>query len=251
MTRTIISILAILLSQAAAWSQDLPTEVVLVNSPYPPYVMPEGDPKGPGIDMEIAMQALGNLGIGTTVRMVPFKRVLVMLEEGQADLTTSLSFRQERDSYLLWSRPYRTGASYAFFCRKGSAFMPGRLEDLRGRAVGVVRGFVFPPAFADDPAIRKVEAPNIASLMNMLLEGRFDALIVNSLAGRYELLATGRIAEVEQAPFTLVTPDDKGTFMGFSKARTRPELVERFNAEIERMAVDGTTRRIEGKYLEN
>ncbi len=136
----------------------------------------------PGIDMEIAMQALDNMGIGTTVRMVPFKRVLAMLKEGQADLTTSLSFRQDRDSYLLWSRTYRTGASYAFFCRKGSAFMPGRLEDLRGRAVGVARGFVFPPTFADDPAIRKVEAPHIASLMHMLLAGRFDALIVNSLA---------------------------------------------------------------------
>ncbi|WP_245578361.1 transporter substrate-binding domain-containing protein [Desulfomicrobium escambiense] len=39
--------------------------------------------------------------------------------------------------------------------------------------------------------------------------------------------------------------------MGFSRARTRPELVERFNAEIERMEADGTIRRIKGKYLEN
>ena len=249
MMRTLAAALVILASQTIAWSQELPPEVILVNSPYPPYVMPEGDPNGPGIDMEIAMQALGNLGVRATVTMVPFKRVLAMLEEGQADLTTSLSFRQEREAYLLWSRPYRTGASYVFFTRKGAAFPPRRIEDLRGRTVGVVRGFVFPPAFSEDQDIRKVEAPHIASLMNMLLEGRFDALIVNSLAGRYELLATGRIDEVEQAPFSLVTPGDKGTFMGFSKVRTRPEFVERFNAEIAKMQADGTIRRIEDKYL--
>ena len=231
-------------------AESLPSEVLLVNAPYPPYVMPEGHSLGPGIDMEIAMTALENMGVKTTVQLVPFKRALAMLEEGQADLTTSLSFRAERDGYLLWSLPYRTDTNYIFFTRKDSDFEPKRIEDLRGRKVGVVRGFVFPPAFADDQAIEKVEAPHIASLMGMLLEERFDALIVNSIVGKHELMATGRMAEVRQAPFILRTPGDKGTVMGFSKARVSRDFVDRFNEQIRKMLDDGTIDRIEAKYLE-
>lgn len=242
--------LAVLSWSGQAAAESFPTEVILANSSYPPYVMPEDQSGGPGIDMEIAMTALENMGVRTVVKLVPFKRVLAMLEEGQADLTTSLSYQTERDGYLFWSMPYRTDTSYIFFTRRDSSFTPRRLEDLRSRKVGMVRGFVFPGAFADDPAIEKVEAPHIPSLMAMLLEGRFDALIVNSIAGKFELIATGRMDEVTQASFSLRTPGDKGTVMGFSKARVSRAFVDRFNEEVRKMLDDGTVARIEAKYLD-
>ena len=224
-------------------------EFVLANSPYPPYVMPENHPLGPGIDMEIALRALEKLGIRATVRIAPFKRVLAMLEEGQADMTTTLSYRAERDAYLLWSEPYRTDTAYVFFTVKGSPFDPARLEDLRGRTVGMVRGFAYPQSFAGDPHITRVEAPHMESLVGMLLAGRFDAIIVNSMAGRYELQATGRMGDVRQAPFEIRTPDDRGTVMGFSKVRGHEDLLGRFNAEMRRMVADGTVDAIAGRYL--
>ena len=244
-----LAVLMILMLPGFVCAESLPGEVVLVNADYPPYVMPEGHPGGPGIDMEIAMAALEKMGVRAVVKLVPFKRVLAMLEAGQADLTTSLSYRAERDEYLCWSLPYRTDTNYIFFTRRDSAFEPERIEDLRGRRVGVVRGFVFPAAFADDPGIEKVEAPHIPSLLAMLLEGRFDALIVNSIVGKHELKATGRIAEVRQAPFILRTPGDKGTVMGFSKARLSRDFVGRFDEQIRKMLGDGTIGRIEAKYL--
>lgn len=224
-------------------------QFVLANSPYPPYVMPEGHTAGPGIDMEIALRALERLGVTATVRLAPFKRVLAMLEQGQADMTTTLSFRPERDTYLLWSEPYRTDTTYVFFTVKSSPFEPARLEDLRGRTVGIVRGFAYPQAFAGDPDIARVEAPHMESLVVMLLAGRFDAIIVNSMAGRYEVKATGRMDDVRQASFELHTPDDKGTVMGFSRVRGHEGLLSRFNAEIRRMLADGTVDEIGRKYL--
>ncbi len=84
----------------------------------------------------------------------------------------------------------------------------------------------------------------------MLLEGRFDALIVNSIVGKHELKATGRMAQVRQAPFILQTPGDKGTVMGFSKARVSREFLVRFDEEIRKILGDGTIGRIEEKYLD-
>lgn len=224
-------------------------EFVVANSPYPPYVMPEGHPAGPGIDMEIALRALERLGVNATVQFAPFKRVLAMLERGQADMTTSLSFRPERDAYLLWSEPYRTDTTYIFFTVKGSPFEPASMEDLRGRTVGMIRGFAYPQAFLEDPHIARVEAPQMENLVRMLLAGRFDVIIVNNMAGRYELKATGRMNDVRQASFELRTPDDRGTVMGFSKIRGHEGLLLRFNAEIRRMLADGTVDEIGKKYL--
>ncbi len=244
----ILTVCMLLTAVTTRSEENGPAEFVLVNAPYPPFVMPLGDPAGPGIDMEIALRVLERLGIPTTVRLVPFKRALAMLETGQADMTTSLSLRQERDAYLLWSEPYRTDTAYTFFTRKDSPFTPARLEDLRGKTVGMIRGFVYPRAFAGDPDIGKVEAPQMESLVEMLLHGRFDAIIVNNMAGRYELLATGKMNEVIQAPFEIRTPGDTGTVMGFSRARGRADLVPRFNAELRKMLADGTIRKIESAY---
>jgi len=226
-----------------------PAEMVIVNAPYPPFVMPEGNPEGPGIDMDIAIRALERLGITTRVSFVPFKRVLVMLENGEADLTTTLSRHPERDGYLLWSEPYRSDTRYIFYTRRDSGFVPRSLADLHGKVVGKARGFVFPSAFAEDPAIIKAEAPDNGKLLEMLLERRFDAIIVNGLVGRHELRATGRAEELAQAPFEISTPDDKGTVMGFSKARVHPDLVRRFNSQLLKMKEDGTMIRIEQTYL--
>ena len=242
-----LAVLAVLLPGMTSRAAN--TEFILANAPYPPFVMPPGHPEGPGIDMEIAMRVLEGLGITPQVRIEPFKRVLALLEEGRADMTTSLSFRENRDRYLLWSTPYRSDTTYVFYVRKDSAFAPQKLEDLRGRTVGMARGFVFPEAFMHDMAIGKDEAPHMKSLAAMLLEGRFDAIIVNNLAGRYELQQTGRMSEIRQAPFSISSPDDAGTFMGFSRARIHRDLVQRFNAELERLKTEGVIDEIKRKYL--
>ena len=248
--KTLVQLLALLVWCAVASGQTLPAEVILVNSPYPPYVMPEGDARGPGIDMEIAINALNALGIKVVVQLVPFTRVLHMLESGQADLTTTLSFRKDRDAYLFWSEPYRTSTSYLFFTRKDGTFIPAQFADLRGRTVGITRGFAYPPEFANDPAITKSEAPHHESLVGMLLENRFDAIIMNGIVGTYELVASGKIANVRQAPFELSSVNDAGTVMGFSKSRCDKELVVRFDAEIRKMLANGTIARIQRKYLQ-
>ena len=80
-----------------SFAQAMPKEVVLVNDPYPPFVMAENNPLGPGIDVEIATLALQKLGITTRVVLVPFSRGLLMLENGEAHLTTTLSVREDRD----------------------------------------------------------------------------------------------------------------------------------------------------------
>jgi polar amino acid transport system substrate-binding protein len=199
--------------------------------------------------MEIAVTALANLGVKANIQLVPFKRALAMIEAGEADLTTTLSFREDRDAYLLWSAPYRDDTGYVFFTSNDSKFKPKSLIELRNHTVGIVKGYTYPSAFTDDPLIKKVEAQDMKSLVAMLLVGRFDVMIVNSIVGKFELKATGQLNQVTQADFELRSKDAKGTTMGFSKVKKLNPLVEAFNKQLLEMKANGTIARIEKKYL--
>ena len=120
--------------------------LVLVNDPYPPYVMPAGDKIGPGIDIEIAKEALSRGGYQVEVKLVPFKRVMVMLENGEADFTTTLSFKPERDKFLDWSSSYRDETIYHFYVAKGKTWPATTLADFKGKRLGVTAGFSYPKA---------------------------------------------------------------------------------------------------------
>ena len=167
--------LATISPQYGASAQAQGGTFIIANAPYPPFVMSEGHALGPGIDMEIAIEALRRMGLRAIVQMYPFTRVLAALKSGEAQLTTSLSFNAERDAYLRWSAPYRFGPGYLIFTLRSSGFKPAALEDLRGKSVGVVRGFVYPPAFSANAGIAKIEAPDSDSLIKMFFAGRFDA----------------------------------------------------------------------------
>lgn len=233
----------------SAYAQAFPRELLMVNTPYPPYVMPEGHPAGPGIDVELASLALGRIGVALRISMVPFARGLFMLERGEAQLTTTLSARDDRGAYLYWSIPYRTDVSYHFYVLADGAFIPRDLEELRGKTVGTVRGFFYPAPFADDAAIRKLEAPDMPSLIAMGAAGRFDAIIVNDIVGKYEIAVSGRAAQLKEAPFEIRSPDARGTVFGFSKKAVAPDLVGAFDRELEKLIADGTLRRIAEEYL--
>jgi len=212
--------------------------------------MDDGSKAGPGIDMEIAVKVLSNLGVKTKIQLVPFKRALAMLESGDADLTTTLSFREDRDAYLLWSAPYRTDTAYVFYTPKNSTFVPKNLAELSKHKLGLITGFAYPDALGKIPDLIRVEAPDTEKLVTMLLGGRFEVMIVNSIVGKYELTSTGKRNEVQQLGFELRGTDAKGTVMGFSKKKNLGALVVAFNAELKKMKADGSLDKIEGKYLD-
>lgn len=224
-------------------------EMVIANAPYPPFVT-DNESVGPGIDMEIAAETLGRMGIRAVTEIHPFPRVLALLKSGEAHMTTTLSFNPERDAYIGWSIPYRTGSGYRIFTLKESGYRPGSIADLRGKNIGVVRGFIYPASFAANREILKMEAADSELLVKMFLAGRFDAIIANSIVGVYELKATGRMEEVFQAPFLIRSEDNRATVMGFSRKTVSPETVEKFNLVLAGMLGDGTIDRIEKKYLQ-
>lgn len=221
--------------------------LAMVNTVYPPFVNEPGGPAGEGLDVEIAREALRRAGYALELRLRPWKRVLLELETGQADFTTTISRRDDRNRYLDWSPAYRNGADYCFFARPGAPFALTQLDELQGRRLGVVGGFHYPPPLLQVPGLRLVPGRDVSMLVKMLLAERSDYLVATALAGRWELKQLGLTEQVREQPYRYHS--DSPNYLAFARARPQAmAALPAVSAALTQMQADGTLRRIERRY---
>lgn len=233
-------------------------KIVMINDVYEPFVMdPARKPNiGPGIDMEIATIALKRAGYEVEFRLEPWARVLALLEKGKADMTTTLSFKPERDKYLLWSAPYRTDAKYNLIVKKNGKHKPGSIADLKGLRVGGVKKYYYPEDITKNKELDfDQSAPSIEKAAKMMLNDkpRYDIIIANSTQGLWALKEAGLLEQVEFRDVLFATrPDEeklKATYMGFAKERKLEDVVKAFDMQINKMKDSGEIDSITQKYL--
>jgi polar amino acid transport system substrate-binding protein len=230
---------------AAAEPSNAP--LLLVNAVYPPFVNPPGHPQGEGLDVEIAREALRRAGREMRVELLPWKRALLMLENGQADLTTTISRNGDRDRYLRWTQSYRNGANYHFYTRKGSALQLNSLADLAGRHLGMVQGFFYPEAISGQQGVVIDSARDVTVLARKLQAGRIEVMVVTGIRGAWEIREAGLADQLVRQPFqyTAVSPN----YIAFSKLRCDESLVAATRAALRQMMADGSMAAIERRYL--
>ena len=218
----------------------------MVNTVYQPFVNPPGHPIGEGMDVALAREALKRAGYDLAIELLPWRRVLYMLKAGLADFTTTISRRDDREAYLSFTAPYRLGANYRFYTRRGSPVRIASLDDLRNLRMGVIEGFHYPPTLLSQPGIRTVAGREIGSLVAMLMANRTDCLLVTAIAGAWEIRERGLDAQVERQPYEWES--DSPNYLAFSTARLGGDTLASVSAALVQMGRDGTQARIEKRY---
>lgn len=81
----------------------------------------------------------------------------------------------------------------------GKAFPVARPEDLRGKSVGLVRGYAYPDlrALIEAGQLDRRNALNEAQLLEMLAKLRFDQIVVNKAIAQYSLANTPEYRHLE------------------------------------------------------
>ena len=94
-----------------------------------------------GPDALLLREAARRLGLDIHFRLAPFKRRLIMLKNGDIDITCGLLHRPEREAYIHYiTPPYKTRSDTLFFVRRD---WPGQIQsyqDLKGLKIAVNRG---------------------------------------------------------------------------------------------------------------
>lgn len=223
--------------------------LLLVNAVYPPFVNPSGHAQGEGLDVDIAREALRRAGRDITVLLLPWKRALLMLEQGHADLTTTISRNGDRDRYLHWTQSYRNGASYQFYTRQDAPLQIQSLDDLAGRRLGLVDGFFYPDAITGAAGLRTESARDVGVLAQKLRAGRIDVMVVTAMRGAWEIREAGLAGLLKRQPYEYATVSPN--YIAFSRRRCDEVLVARVSQALSQMAADGTLAAIERRYLKD
>ena len=246
--RVVCTLLMAAVSQSALTThaaEPKPT-LLLVTAPYPPFINAAGDPQGEGIDIDIAREAMRRGGYEVEVKLVPWKRALLMLERGEADFTTTISRSGDRNTYLAWSPGYRVTVGYRFYAKKGNGQTLTSMEDLDGHSLGITLGYFYPDVIAKRAKTRYENGSTLTNTVNMLDKGRADYMVVNGIAGSWEINRLGLTDQLELQPLTYTS--DSPTYMAFSLARPYHKPLEAMKRGLTSMSKDGTMLKIEKKY---
>lgn len=154
---------------------------------YPPMMIEDGRR---GIYQDI-LDALAELtGDRFNVQYYPYPRISLLFNEGKLDLEPGVypGWVQGQETPGIFSVPFGKVVDALVFAPH-KAFPVKRPEDLRGKSVGMVRGYAYPelaPLVASGQLDRR-NGLNEQQLLNMLAKSRFDQIIVNKAIAQYHM----------------------------------------------------------------
>lgn len=217
------------------------------------YAGDSGEVRGADIDL---MRAIGrDLGCEITFKQAPWTRVLLEVENGTIDVSTSTSRTPERDKYAWFSNSYRT-TEMAIYVRRGEVGIYS-LDNLAavaktGFKLGVIAGYHYGPEFAGlmrDPAFAGFvdEAIDYQTNIRKLMHGRIDGYLVEDVGVMLaEAKTLGVLDQIERYP--LAIPGENLHLM-FSRKTVEPETVNAVNASLERIMADGRLSKFVDRHM--
>lgn len=223
--------------------------------PYDPYTFVNSDGILTGADIEVIRAVAEEIGCALAFRSMPWNRILLEIEKGAVDVSSSTSWTAEREKWAWFSAPYRR-PEVALFVRKGETHNH-RLSSLAdiprtGFRLGVIEGY-----FLGEQVARHMADPAFAAFvegaadyginLTKLLHGRIDGFLVDDInVLRAEAQAMGVLDSVERYPIQI---EAVNLHYMFSRASVSREVVEAFDQALARMKADGRMERIFQQFL--
>ena len=140
-----------------------------------------------GFDIEIAKQFAKDLGVKLEIKDMAFDGLLVALQADKVDMIfAGMTPTDERKQNADFSDIYYT-ATHRFILRSGDETAITKMEDLKGKKIGVQKGSI-----QEDIAKDNFDAENIKSLEKVtdlvldLKNNKVDAVLVESPVAEYQ-----------------------------------------------------------------
>ncbi|MGD9333169.1 MAG: transporter substrate-binding domain-containing protein [Desulfobacterales bacterium] len=221
--------------------------IVVAFSDFPPFKI--GHPSQPGgIDVEILEQMAARMNRTLTFKRGSFEECLRMMQEGQADVMSSLLRRPEREKYIHYVQPrYRVRTDKVFFLLKKRGITLRIYDDLQKLKIGVKSEAQYAPMFDNDQSLEKIPADSLKLNITKLAAGQIDTFIATDLEGRYWIRELNLEDRIVKAPFKFSHLDP--VYMGISKKSSFMEATKEFGRILKEMVDTGAIRKIEDRYL--
>lgn len=223
-------------------------KVIVVSSPYEPFVIGKEDGGMRGIDIEILERIFKEENIKYEYKIVPWETSLRMIEEGYADIIPSIAYSNERERIMEFSTSYRENSIYAIYSLNEEENSIRSINDLKNKTVGVIDSYKYFDEFDNMISIKKVNCISEGILLDRLLKGQIEYAMFNMNIGDYYIKNKNLSHKVIKQPYMHVEYNPKDTLYGVSKAKDNIELLDRINKGLKKIVKSGEIKGIEKKY---
>ncbi|WP_293766254.1 transporter substrate-binding domain-containing protein [uncultured Aquitalea sp.] len=241
----LLGALAVCLAVCAA-AQPL---LVATDENLPPFSFVEGG-KVVGVDVDMLREAARRAHVALDIQPMPWKRVLQELRQGDVPLASPLFRTPEREAFADYLGPVHI-SMLGLFVRKDRMFPFNKVDDLQGKRLGVMRGFVMQDEL--DAAIKAgrvqvEEGTTVEQNVGKLVLGRVDAFINNVASTYYQVRGTPAAQQIVVLPVLL--QEHRPAFLAASKAARGAALpgVEALGKALQKQMQDGTYQKILAGY---
>ena len=224
------AVLAVILLYAVGlWAED---PLLIVTAPWPPYAI-DSDRNISGIDVEITQAVFQELGMSVNIRMYPWKRCLLMIENQNADAILDVSITPERQEYMYFPKEPISEGTTVFFIKADSTIPFTNLEDLNTLRVGTVLGYSYCDDIDQLPfMVRSERVSSLEQNFKKLMAGRLDVVVEVDAVGYYVANQMGISAHIDIIPQALYCQG--GNYLAFSHKQDYDQLAIQFSQALEK-----------------
>lgn len=216
---------------------------------FEPFVIKDGE-RIFGIDVDALRMIAAELGINVNFRLVPWVRLERQVERGEVDCVAAYFRTSEREAYMDFVATPLHITAYTLFMLEDDVYHLQHLrsfEQIKGKVIGVRRGFKTSPEFEDALERGWLEAKpldNDRQGFNMLRTLRIDGYLTDRHVGEYLIKKNAYRNIVPLSPPIRSAP----AFLVFSKKREHSELARQFDAALRAAIEDGRYQQIFNRY---
>lgn len=213
-------------------------ETIAVDMNSPPFAF-QNNGEAQGIYPLLIKEIFRRMNTEVVVESMPWKRGLMEVRQGRAGLAGLYKTVERLELFDYTDKLY--DEELLLYVRKDSDYVYQGLDSLRGKKVGVLRGWSYGDDFDEArTGLNVSESQTDAILLSKLADKRLDVVIsIRDSAESYlDNPALGRKIREAGTYATIAT------YIAFSKAQNQAELIARINAAIKAMRRDGTFRAI-------
>lgn len=149
----------------------------------------------------------------------------------------------ERENHYDYSAPIYEETLF-LYVNSSARFPFESLDDLKGKRIGVIRGWSYGNAFdaARGAGVFQIEESESDEInAQKLALGRLDAAIILGFAGDMIIARFGLESKIKPLSKPIAVNE---TFLAFNKSAKNEPLLERFNEELAKMKQDGVYAKI-------
>lgn len=236
-------IVALLFACLSLAAQGQPLRIV--SEAWPPYIHDDNGVLR-GLDYEAAHTVLQRLGVEVEWQLLPWRRCLMAMEQGQADGILGIFHTPEREASMLFPHEPLSQVELVLFYAKANPHPFHSLADLRGLKIGVSAGYWYSDrAFRESTLFTREPAPSHAANFGKLVRKRVDLVINDRRGGHFVLAQTGLDRHVRQHP-RVISRDQM--YLGLRRDAGLEELARRFANELHRFKREPAYAALQARY---